>query len=64
MKKIYLIYDSRRIADENAGVVFEVCETLQEALNNADSYGLNIPVVEAETKGQTIVSKKIVAIVG
>lgn len=57
--KIFLLYDSRRIADENAGIVFEVCETLKEAKENAPSYGDDTIIVEAETEGNEIVSERI-----
>lgn len=44
----YLIYDARYHTDPDRAVVFEVCDSLEEANNSKDDYGTDCVVVKEE----------------
>jgi len=53
---VYEIYDSRYIDRPDDAYCFEVCDTLQEAINNRHEYG-NLNVI-VETKLKKIGKRK------
>ena len=46
MKYLYLLYDARYRYDEDTATLFEVCDTLQEAKENAPDYGDDTVIVK------------------
>lgn len=47
---VYEIYDSRYIDRPDDSYCFEVCDTLQEAIDNKDEYGQGNVIVETKLK--------------
>ena len=58
--KIWMLFDGRYRTDEDRAVCYEVCETLKEAKENADDYGDDTVIVEAEEEDNLISGSKIV----
>jgi threonine aldolase len=58
--KIWMLFDGRYRTDEDKAVCYEVCETLKEAKENANNYGNDTVIVEAEEENNIISGSKIV----
>ena len=58
--KIWMLFDGRYRTDEDRAVCYEVCDTLNEAKENADDYGDDTIIVEAVEENNVISDSKIV----
>lgn len=58
--KIFMLFDGRYRTDEDRSVCYEVCETLKQAEENADDYGDDTVIVEADEENNVISGSKIV----
>lgn len=58
--KVWILYDGRYLNDENSAIVYEVCHSLQEAKENASSYGTDTVIVEMRRINNAIANKTII----
>lgn len=58
--KFWLLFDGRYRTDEDRAVCYEVCDTLNEAKENADDYGDDTVIVEAVEENNVISDSKII----
>lgn len=56
----YFIYDSRYLVDPDRAIVYEVCDTLKEARENAREYGNNNIIVKVKSLGNEILQESII----
>lgn len=59
-KKCWMLFDGRYRTDEDKATCHLFCDTLKEAKQNADDYGDDTVIVEAEIMDGMIINSKII----
>jgi hypothetical protein len=57
--QLWLLYDGRYRTNEDRAMVYEVCNSLREAEENASDYGTDTVIVEVTVKGKIFHNPKI-----